>query len=525
MELAFVTNWPKTDVNLCIKKLLGDYVCSLSCRNTFAFTAIASCKNADTKEEREIFIPQVHIIDPDRPWERYSNTGDHKDPITLLEWESTGTRLLSGDAGGRIVLWQMKNHMLNDWSCSTETHISGEPIVATSWLHGVSKLYFDVDNIECPNWLEVFKHIPFQPSLKLHGSSHAEGWIAVTTQGMVTVKLLNLKGENEVSQRLSQTRPIHVAVADIAFQSSGHILIAVADGSTRLPVHVFRITLKWERNKCTMKIDQLPSYFVRCCLDFNTREKYPTISHLKFLNKECMKPQIGSRATEQLVVCASGSNGSCIEICTLEKEPNPLNIPQVFQSTQMNRDKTSSQLEYVFPSSVRKSTITKYNYGWILYEKHECPVSIRLTLRLCDAFKYEKVKPDSQGKRQKVLQGKHVVCMEMSNSCCALMGVDRPGPSVSSGSGPCWASLLIKKSLSLRYVGSQPKFWQGVLQVCSGALRAHTISVVVNLFVYCLVTGFDQWDVILRVTPNMVEAILDKLTNGFKINPRLRRSC
>ncbi|XP_071811713.1 mediator of RNA polymerase II transcription subunit 16-like isoform X2 [Apostichopus japonicus] len=516
MELAFVTNWPKTDVNLCIKKLLGDYVCSLSCRNTFAFTAIASCKNADTKEEREIFIPQVHIIDPDRPWERYSNTGDHKDPITLLEWESTGTRLLSGDAGGRIVLWQMKNHMLNDWSCSTETHISGEPIVATSWLHGVSKLYYDVDNIECPNWLEVFKHIPFQPSLKLHGSSHAEGWIAVTTQGMVTVKLLNLKGESEVSQRLSQTRPIHVAVADIAFQSSGHILIAVADGSTRLPVHVFRITLKWERNKCTMKIDQLPSYFVRCCLDFNTREKYPTISHLKFLNKECMKPQIGSRATEQLVVCASGSNGSCIEICTLEKEPNPLNIPQVFQSTQMNRDKTSSQLVWMHRASHTDiSTVSAIamprlplNLSSKIYNGPGMCLAVtnvdgtikllhRLTLRLCDAFKYEKVKPDSQGKRQKVLQGKHVVCMEMSNSCCALMGVDRAG--------------------SVCLFRIRPMLGQSVDQ---GALRAHTISVVVNLFVYCLVTGFDQWDVILRVTPNMVEAILDKLTNGFKNQPK-----
>lgn len=516
MELSFVTNWPKTEVNLSIKKLLGDYVCSLSCKNTFAFTAIGNGKNKSNKEDREIFIPQVHIIDPDRPWEVFSHSGDHKDPITMLEWDYSGTRLLSGDTGGRVNLWQMKNNMLNDWCCSTETHISGEPIVAIAWLHGVSKIYYDVDNVENPNWMEVFKYIPFKPSLQLIGSSHGEGWIAVTTQGLVTVKLLNVKGECEVSQRLSKTRPLHVAVADIAFQSTGHILIAVADGSTRLPVHVFRLTLSWEHGKCNMQIEQLPSYFVRCCLDFSNREKYPTISHLKFLNKECMKPPIGSRATEQMVVIASGSTGSCIEICTLEKEPTPLHIPQVFQSSQMNRDNSSVQLIWMHRAThMDVSTVSAIamprlplNLSSKIYNGPGMCLAVtnvdgtikllhRLTLRLCDAFKYEKIKPDSQGKRQKALQGKHVVCMEMSNSCLALMGVDRAG-----------AVCLFRLPPML------------VQNPDAGMVRAHSINVIVNLFVYCLVTGFDQWDVILRVTSNMVESILEKLANGFNSQPK-----
>lgn len=44
-----------------------------------------------------------------------------------------------------------------------------------------------------------------------------------------------------------------------------------------------------------------------------------------------------------------------------------------------------------------------------------------------DLLKFFSTKLKPTGKRQKVLQGKHVVCMEMSNSCCALMGVDRAG--------------------------------------------------------------------------------------------------
>ena len=48
-----------------VKKLIGESVCSWSCRNTVAFTAVG---NADG-EEREMIQTKIHIVDPDRPWE------------------------------------------------------------------------------------------------------------------------------------------------------------------------------------------------------------------------------------------------------------------------------------------------------------------------------------------------------------------------------------------------------------------------------------------------------------------------
>lgn len=49
-----------------IKKLIDDCVLSWSCRNIVAFTAIG---NPNSPEEREVYRPTIHIVDPDRPWE------------------------------------------------------------------------------------------------------------------------------------------------------------------------------------------------------------------------------------------------------------------------------------------------------------------------------------------------------------------------------------------------------------------------------------------------------------------------
>ncbi|XP_071803038.1 mediator of RNA polymerase II transcription subunit 16-like [Asterias amurensis] len=510
MELVYVSEWPKTDANLCTKKLIGDTACSWSCRNILAFSTLNNSKGL---AERELYRPKIHVVDPDRPWELHSISGVHKDLIQVLQWNASGTRLLSGDSSGTSVLWQMKDHLLNDWESVAESHVNGEPIVALGWLHNGVKISYNVDNIDSPSMLDKFTRSRFTPSLLQVGTKPAVGWIAVTSTGLVSVTILKSGGGTSTfTECLGKTR-CHAELADIAYSSSGDILIATSDGSCRSPVQVYKVNLSWRDDKVFIETDYLPSLHVQCCVDLNNKDKYLTITHLRFINKECYEEESTSVPAEQLIISAIGSSGSCVEFWSLSKEFVPLN--KIFQtSPPPSRESQPTTQKWVFGTCytnssavtglclpklpVKLSSKSIYNGpGMVMavaFQDGSVKLLHRVSLKPCASFKYEGAKVDtgSQAKRQKVYNGKHLMCMEMSSTCCSIMAVDRMG-----------ALCLIKIA---------PTLGQALDQ---GAARAHTIAQVVNLLEYSLVTGYEWWDLLHTITPGMVDTVIDRLTEAF----------
>lgn len=113
-----------------------------------------------------------------------------------------------------------------------------------------------------------------------------EGWIAVTVSGLVTVSLLKPSGQLlTATESLCRLRG-RVALADIAFTGGGNIVVAAADGSSASPVQFYKVCVSVVSEKCRVDTEILPSLFMRCTTDLNRRDKFPAITHLKFLARD-----------------------------------------------------------------------------------------------------------------------------------------------------------------------------------------------------------------------------------------------
>jgi mediator of RNA polymerase II transcription subunit 16 len=133
---------------------------------------------------------------------------------------------------------------------------------------------------------EKFSRVKFSPSLTLFGGKPMEGWIAVTVSGLVTVSLLKPSGQVLTStESLCRLRG-RVALADIAFTGGGNIVVATADGSSMSPVQFYKVCVSVVSEKCRIDTEILPSLFMRCTTDLNRKDKFPAITHLKFLARD-----------------------------------------------------------------------------------------------------------------------------------------------------------------------------------------------------------------------------------------------
>ncbi|XP_034737982.1 mediator of RNA polymerase II transcription subunit 16 [Etheostoma cragini] len=170
------------------------------------------------------------------------------------------------------------------------------------------------------NFGEKFSRVKFSPSLTLFGGKPMEGWLAVTVSGLVTVSLLKPGGALlTASESLCRLRG-RVALADIAFTGGGNIVVAATDGSSSSPVQFYKVVVSVVSEKCRIDTELLPSLFLRCTTDPLRRDKYPAVTHLKFLTRE---------NSEQVLLCASNQSGSIVECWSLRKEGLPVN--NIFQ--------------------------------------------------------------------------------------------------------------------------------------------------------------------------------------------------
>ncbi|XP_047293966.1 mediator of RNA polymerase II transcription subunit 16 isoform X2 [Homo sapiens] len=311
MDLAYVCEWEKWSKSTHCPSV--PLACAWSCRNLIAFTM-------DLRSDDQDLTRMIHILDTEHPWDLHSIPSEHHEAITCLEWDQSGSRLLSADADGQIKCWSMADHLANSWESSVGSLVEGDPIVALSWLHNGVKLALHVEKSGASSFGEKFSRVKFSPSLTLFGGKPMEGWIAVTVSGLVTVSLLKPSGQVLTStESLCRLRG-RVALADIAFTGGGNIVVATADGSSASPVQFYKVCVSVVSEKCRIDTEILPSLFMRCTTDLNRKDKFPAITHLKFLARDM---------SEQVLLCASSQTSSIVECWSLRKEGLPVN--NIFQ--------------------------------------------------------------------------------------------------------------------------------------------------------------------------------------------------
>ncbi|XP_078054213.1 mediator of RNA polymerase II transcription subunit 16 isoform X3 [Mustelus asterias] len=448
MDVAYVCEWEKRPKsNYCPSVPL---VCAWSCRNLVAFST--DLKN---EEEQELTY-MIHILDTEHPWDVYSINSGHHEVITSLEWDQSGSRLLSADADGRVKCWSMTDHLVNGWDNIVGSSVDGDPIVALSWLHNGVKLALHVEKSGASNFGEKFSRVKFSPSLTLFGGKPMEGWIAVTISGLVTVSLLKPSGQVlTATESLSRLRS-RVALADIAFTGGGNIVVTTSDGSSSSPVQFYKVCVSVVNEKCKIDTELLPSLFMRCTTDTARKEKYPAVTHLKFLTRE---------TSEQVLLCASSLTGSIVECWSLRKEGLPVN--NIFQP--------------ISPVGLA-----------LAFHDGTIHIVHRLSLQTMGVFystPSQRPTDDQAIKRQRTTASSvHFKALQLSWTSLALVGIDNHGKLSMLRISPSMGHTL-DMNTSLRHL--------------------------LFLLEYCMVTGYDWWDILLHVQPNMVQNLVEKLHEEY----------
>uniref|UniRef100_A0A4W5P0B2 Mediator of RNA polymerase II transcription subunit 16 n=1 Tax=Hucho hucho TaxID=62062 RepID=A0A4W5P0B2_9TELE len=453
----------------------------------------------------------VHIIDTEHPWDVYSINSGHAEVISCLEWDQSGSRLLSADGDGQIKCWAMADHLVNSWETSLGSAVDGDPIVALSWLHNGVKLALHVEMSGSTNFGEKFSRVKFSPSLTLFGGKPMEGWLAVTVSGLVMVSLLKPNGQLlTASESLCRLRG-RVALADIAFTGGGNIVVAATDGSSSSPVQFYKVCVSVVNEKCRIDTELLPSLFMRCTTDPVRRDKYPAVTHLKFLTRE---------NSEQVLLCASSQTGSIVECWSLRKEGLPVN--NIFQhrspvvgekqpmilkwrilSATNDLDRVSAVALPKLPISISNPDLkvasdTKFFPGLgLALAFHDGSIQIlhRLSLHTMGVFYGSSLgsslRPGDETAIKRQRAGGHTVhfkALQLSWTSLALAGVDNHG--------------------KLHMIRVSPSMGQ---MLDMNTLLRHLLF----LLEYCMVTGYDWWDVLLHVQPGMVHNLVEKLHEEY----------
>ncbi|KAM9460648.1 mediator of RNA polymerase II transcription subunit 16 [Clarias gariepinus] len=503
MDVVYVCEWEKRNKsNHCPSIPL---VCAWSCRNLIAFTT--DLKNED--EDKDL-SHMIHIIDTEHPWDVYSINSGHTEVISCLEWDHQASRLLSADGDGQIKCWAMTEHLVNSWECIQSSSVEGDPIVALSWLHNGVKLALHVEKSASTNFGEKFSRVKFSPSLTLFGGKPMEGWLAVTVSGLVSVSLLKPNGALlSASESLSRLRG-RVALADIAFTGGGNIVVATTDGSSASPVQFYKVCVSVVSEKCRIDTELLPSLFMRCTTDVVRRSKYPAVTHLKFLTRE---------NSEQVLLCASSQMGSIVECWSLRKEGLPVN--NIFQhrspvvgekqpmilkwrilSATNDLDRVSAVALPKLPISISNTDLkvaadTKFCPGLgLALAFHDGTIQIlhRLSLHTMGVFPGTTVASQRVGEEPTIKRQRtggptvHFKALQFSWTSLALVGIDNHG--------------------KLHMICVSPSMGQ---MLDMNILLRHLLF----LLEYCMVTGYDWWDVLLHVQHSMVHNLVEKLHEEY----------
>uniref|UniRef100_G3PJB4 Mediator of RNA polymerase II transcription subunit 16 n=1 Tax=Gasterosteus aculeatus aculeatus TaxID=481459 RepID=G3PJB4_GASAC len=489
MELAYVCEWEKRPKSTHCPSI--PLVCSWSCRNLVAFTTDLKSDDEDDKDVSHM----IHIIDTEHPWDVYSISSGHTEVISCLEWDQSGSRLLSADGNGQIKCWSMADHLVNSWESLLSSSLDGDPIVALSWLHNGVKLALHVEMV-------TIRQTDANADIFRHHTSRL---------GLVTVSLLKPGGALlTASESLCRLRG-RVALADIAFTGGGNIVVAATDGSSSSPVQFYKVVVSVVSEKCRIDTELLPSLFLRCTTDPLRREKYPAVTHLKFLTRE---------NSEQVLLCASNQSGSIVECWSLRKEGLPVNNIFQHRSPVVGEKQptilkwriltTTSDLERVsavalpkLPISISNTDLkvasdTKFCPGLgLALAFHDGSIQIlhRLSLQTMGVFygssssSGQRPGDESAMKRQRTGgPALHFKALQFSWTSLALAGVDNHG--------------------KLHMMRVSPSMGQ-VLEMNT------TLRHLLFLLEYCMVTGYDWWDVLLHVQPSMVHNLVEKLHEEY----------
>ncbi|XP_047102177.1 mediator of RNA polymerase II transcription subunit 16 isoform X1 [Schistocerca piceifrons] len=467
----------------------GRTLCCISSQSIVAFSAITELEDCWGKS----WGSHVYIADLNVPWHCHKVISN-KAIVTALEWDVPGDKLLIADVDGNVQLWTFKDHLLNEWVCLGTVSFPGEHILSALFFHNGKKTNLVPDMKDAMQYTEKFKSLPLTPSVRGFGGSPIDGCVVVTATGMIGAIICLQEGQGvplllHTSESLSSTRS-RITAADICFGKNGNFMVALSSGRVSLPVHCVRVTVKLVDEKCVLNTQALPSFFPHSG-PINDIQ-YRHVSQLKFAARD---------DADCLIIATNGDSGCVIELWELREKPVP--IHKTFQPKNHNNQsepyKTmvwQHQCHYVAQCPVVCVTTSKLSLvsavppvGYITVALSDGSIHclFRDTLKQAAQTSQNVIarNDDTPSTKQQKL---HIRISHADMSCIGLV---------------------------LAAVDAQGHLYVYRLSPFSEPSGPISVSCASTLLEYCMMTGFDWWDVLVSLRPEIIDAVCERFSENF----------
>ncbi|XP_014240587.1 mediator of RNA polymerase II transcription subunit 16 [Cimex lectularius] len=461
----------------------GNSLCCISVKNVVAFTTRTELEDTNGKS----YGCHVYVADLNTPWHSYKVTSKN-DSVLALEWDAAGERLLLATESGDVSLWSSKDHVLNSWSCIGTALFPGESIIGAAFFHNGRKISIVAEKKDSVIYSEKMSHIKFSPSVRGFGGGAVEGCLVLTGTGIVGAAALSKETPCSgrlitAAESLAPTRAI-ISTADISYGKNGQFVVAVSNGDV-CRVQCYTVSVKLIDDNLSISSQALPSFFLQ---SFKANGPEGKVTGLKFVTCE---------DADSLVVCANTSQGGVVEVWQLTERAVPLH--RIFQTLSDPFKTVAWQFEssYITSSPITCVTTCKValttsvpppSYVMVTTSDATLHCLYRDSLKVVATRSIACAWQEDTIKHQRL--STKITHMDLTWLGCALALVDSHG--------------------QLYVLRVPPILEPGV---------GMTVIVASTLLEYCLVTGTDNWDVLVSIQTPIVDAIVDRITDNYARQP------
>lgn len=431
---------------------------------------------------------RVYVADLNMPWNFHKITSNDN-MITLLEWDLCGENLLIGDDSGTISIWSYRDYIFNDWTCIGTVNLLGEYMIGGIFFHSGRKISLNTEKKDNSHYFEKFGHVRYSPTVRVLGGSALDGCLVVTSTGLVvacimigdsTTPLLTL------TESISSVR-YKISVIDIAYNKNGSLIVATSCGSFKMPIKCYEISINYTNKKnCSITSQPLAGFFVDSSIFENVNQNW-TISHIKFVVKD---------SSDSLIVVANNNASSVIQLWDLT-ESGTCHMSHMFNETSINGDSFKTLAWKCHASVPVDSSVVSVSSSKLLLSSASnaaCYVML--------AFKNNKIRVLSRSLKDESSYNLDLFwdtkdMKKMFNNIC-IADID--------------ISVMGNVLVVLDNIGN---FYVLQVQNIAELNGPLTVSYATTLLEYCLVSGYDFWDVAISLKPPILDAVCERFTENF----------
>jgi len=465
----------------------GNTVCAVSSQNILLFATTTQL----TDRESASWSSHVYCTDLNTPWEA-SLVTSLRSATSCLAWDNTGTRFVVSDTAGNVQIWSSRDGSLSDWLLVKSAEFHQENFVRAAFFPAGRPISLNVDKKDSVLYSDKFCHVgeggDIQPT---------DGCLLVSSTGLLVVLVFPPDEPIIVASRGLGRGRLRIVHADMAVTREGQMVIATCGDTS--PISVFAVHVVVDSRGChDISVTAHSGFSLGPTppQPMEPEEEEPVrIRALRFVLNEC---------SDGLVVGTDGPEGGRVQMWSM-----------------LNQVQAPHRLFHQGGSPARQRVVPEWRY-----------------------------------------------CEEFSGGGGRVVGLATPRSSVIGGASPsCYIAVafadgslqcLLRDSLqhiesvelprSGNIAADSTKVSRVNVTICDLCFTAsgnalvatdslgqlylyrmspitdpggpYSVSYIVTLLEYCLVSGRDFWDLAIATKPNRVEAVCEKLGENFSCQPR-----